>query len=195
MNRKISRMVFGIFVFFIFTDCTSTTLITKSVRDSLMDEQLYKVQYYLDEDILLYRELNTSEAPAVSSGKVIYRNGKRLEEILISKKTPGELINISSFIFTDDTEVECLGICFEASNNDLDKILWFKPGKYKRDWPDGYYLIYYGAGTGKEIYGDKIYSVTITSGSEDAWPYLLGVIKSSNTQENSRRKVKGRKIK
>ena len=37
-------------------------------------------------------------------------------------------------------------------------------------------------------------NITITSGSGDAWPYFLGVIKSSNTEEKYRRKVKGRRV-
>jgi hypothetical protein len=194
MYQKKRRMVLWIFLFFIFTSCTSTTLFTKKVRDSLADNQLSQVQYYVSESILLSRELNTNEVSEVSSGKVTSRNEIRYEEIIISERTRGELITISRLNF-GGIEAECFGICFEASNDDLDKILWFRPGSLKSGLPDGYYLINNGASDGKIKYGDKTYNIKITSGPADSWPYLLfGTIKNSSTRDGSRRKVKGRKI-
>jgi hypothetical protein len=193
MYQKKCRMVLGIFLFLILTSCTSTTLLKKSIRDSLADEQLKKIQYYVNEGILLYRDLSTNDISTVTSGKVTYRNESWHEEIFISEKTPGELIMISRLNF-GGIEEECFGICFEASDYDLDKILWFRPGNYKSGWEDGYYLTNYGASAGSIKYGDKIYNVAIGSG--DKWPYLLlGKIKNFRTLDNSRHKAKGRKIK
>jgi hypothetical protein len=198
MKQKKCRMVLGTFLFFILTNCVTPqlTVFTEKDRASLMYEQLKKVQYYVDEDILLSCELNTSEVPVVSSGKVIYTNGKRFEEIFIPKNTPGELITVSRLNF-GGTEAECFGICFEASKNDRDKILWFRPGNLRNIYVDGYYLINFGAGEGEVKYGDKIYNVTITD--EDGnissnWPYLLFERSDTRKDSNSKHDVGGRKI-
>ncbi|GHV87166.1 hypothetical protein AGMMS50255_4620 [Spirochaetia bacterium] len=190
-------LMFGMF----FCGCaTSSTFFTKVIRDSLDDEQIHKVQYYIDEKILLSRELEPGKSPEVSSGTVVFRNGRNVEEILISKKTPGQLMETVKLKFEDEVEIECLGICFESSAKDADKILYFRPGPDHYRDANVYYLVYYGGINGVIQYGDEFYTVSVLRSflnrSNAAWPYLLGDVVSTKYKENAqRRTVDGRVVK
>jgi len=200
MARK-SLLFFAALISVIFVACaTQKTLVTEDIRydlkdaDDTKDEKLMrKVQYYIDEEILLSREMRKEEPIQVSYGTVRYESGRRIIEVLISKETRGELIYIQEFEL-DGYMVECLGVCFEKSDADLDKILWFRPGKYKNFKDEGYYLVNLDAPDGKYRYGngkEDIYDLKITGGGS-RWPYLLGVIKEKRKLESNRRKAQGR---
>ncbi|GHU28501.1 hypothetical protein FACS1894164_20890 [Spirochaetia bacterium] len=132
-------------------------MIAEGIRHSFNDEQLKTVDYYIDEDITLSRESSADE------------------KITISRKTLGKLIQIK-IININEKAVKCLGICFESSDADVDKLLWLAPGVYKENFPNGYYLITSEVLSGTQNYGgileygDEKY-VKISTGT--SWTYLL----------------------
>jgi hypothetical protein len=147
----------------------------------------------VNKTIILTREVSRDEKPAVASGVIILRDGRYIERIAIPRGTPGELMKTSFLKFDDGTEGECLGICFEGSENDSNEILYFKRGTGPRQ-KEGYYLVYTGGETEKVRYGDKIYKVTIPRWCRNAWPYLLGVVNSKHAEDRLWHRAIGRRV-
>jgi len=56
------------------------------------ERDLSKIQFYLSRDITLYRDFNSGESK-IEDGKVRMVNGRKVEEIVISKGTPGVLVS------------------------------------------------------------------------------------------------------
>ncbi|MCC6815339.1 MAG: hypothetical protein IT267_02885 [Saprospiraceae bacterium] len=54
-------------------------------------EDLKKIQFYLSDDIVLTRQLNSTESN-IQQGKIEIKNGSKLEHIVFKKGTPGILI-------------------------------------------------------------------------------------------------------
>ena len=52
-----------------------------------------KLQFYVDQDVELRREVNADEAKVTTDGKVIFENGKYINVVLLKKLTPGVCIN------------------------------------------------------------------------------------------------------
>ena len=55
------------------------------------DDDLKRIQFYLSEDIILRRGV-TSGSSSINSGKIKIVDGKKIEETIIKKGTPGVLI-------------------------------------------------------------------------------------------------------
>ena len=73
------------------TACSnSKTYFTPSIRNYIEkgNQNLKKVQFYVDRDIVLRRELSTGETK-VTSGKVMIENGRTINIVTIKKNTPG----------------------------------------------------------------------------------------------------------
>jgi len=84
-----------IFLFLALTSChTPRAYFTKEIKTELEKQaiSISDIQFYIDSDVELRRELSSGNA-AVSSGKVIFENGKYINLILIKKDTPGLCIS------------------------------------------------------------------------------------------------------
>ncbi len=71
--------------------CSSSKIyFTPSIRNYIEkgNQNLKKVQFYVDRDIVLRRELSTGETK-VASGKVTIENGRTINIVTIKKNTPG----------------------------------------------------------------------------------------------------------
>lgn len=148
----------------------------------LKDEQgwreadLKKIQYYLSDDIILWRDISDEDAKIVE-GKIKLKNGRKIEEIIFAKGTPGV------FLFSPKRDQFAIG--FENSD---DKYLMFGTTKkmdefvlLAANWKKNY---------GKISYGDKIYYTDESS----AYARLLVDLKALRTIDVNRRKAKGRTI-
>lgn len=81
------------------------------------DQALQKIQFYLSDDIVLHRALRQGES-TIDHGKISIRNGRRVEEIIFRKGTPGV------FVFSPGNQR--LAISFERK---ADHYLIFGPAK------------------------------------------------------------------
>jgi len=136
---------------------SSKTYFTPQVRAKIENAgvDLKKIQYYIDENIELKREI-TKEEGKVSKGKVRIENQKYIDIITLEKHTPG----ICSQAFPDK-----LLISFEKGDN---KFLTF--GKtHNASATDPYKILafeWYNNGEGRVNYEGKSYH--ITSGTQSS---------------------------
>jgi hypothetical protein len=160
-------------------------IFTPTIRRQLSGNQIRRIQYYLSDDLTLTRVISEDKSE-VSAGKVIVRNGRIVEELIISKDTPGELMEVSSF-FLYSGEVEGLGICFEEDNENLDKILFFIPDE---ESDERYDLMFIDDEDNKVLCGDVEYEASY--GEEI--PHLMSDIDSQDTSKVESRRATGRVV-
>jgi hypothetical protein len=55
------------------------------------ERELKKIQFYLSEDIALWREAGAEESK-IKNGKIRIKDGRKIEEVLFKKGTPGVLV-------------------------------------------------------------------------------------------------------
>lgn len=140
------------------------------------EEDLKQVQFYLSDDIVLYRDLSSEEA-RIQDGKIKIKNGRKVEEIIFEKGTPGLLL----FSPKEDR----LAVSFDQDN----KYLMFGPnakvgGKFvllAKDWKKR---------SGQVTYGDLTYYTT----SASAFSSLLVDLDHAGQVSHKVKKVKGRTI-
>ena len=139
-------------------------------------EELKQVQFYLSEDIVLYRELQ-SESAAIDDGKIKLSNGRKVDEIVFKKGTPGVL----SFSPKENR--------FAINFDDDDRFLMFGPnqkagGRFvllAKDW---------NRSAGTITYGGESYR---TSNASAFASLLVDLDNVGRTSYNSE-KADGRKI-
>jgi hypothetical protein len=93
----------------LFSSCTAYltpyTSATQS-QTNFGEEQLKKVQFYLEGDITLYRDVSNSETE-ITSGEIKMVDGKKVEQIVIKSGTPGIIIkaeNRDTFLVSFDAD-------------------------------------------------------------------------------------------
>lgn len=66
---------------------------TETMHDNyrLSEAELQSVQFYLSKDIVLYRDLGINESK-ISEGKIKIIDGRKVEEIIFPRETPGVLM-------------------------------------------------------------------------------------------------------
>lgn len=133
--------------------CSSTkpTYFTSNARNRIVSNgvALTQVQYYIDRDIELRRELNKEEAD-VKKGNIKIINGKYIDIVTLKKGTPGVCVGQ----YPDKVLVS-----FETGSN---KFLTFGKTKYAAD-KDPYRLLafdWYNNGDGYIKYDGKNYHIT-----------------------------------
>ncbi len=139
-------------------------------------DELKRVQFYLSEDIVLYRELE-SESAAIDDGKIKLSNGRKVDEIVFKKGTPG----ILSFSPRENR--------FAINFDDDDRFLMFGPnekagGRFvllAKDW---------NRRAGKITYGGQVYRTSNSSAFASLLVDLDNVGRTSYRSE----KADGRKI-
>ncbi len=100
---------FSIVLSLFLTSCTinlSPYTSSTQTKTNFNEDQLKKVQFYLEGTITLYRELGTSETE-ITSGEIQIVNGKKVEQIVIATGTPGVVVKAESkdvFLISFDTD-------------------------------------------------------------------------------------------
>lgn len=173
-------VVFSLVVLFLASCAPSLKYYTKEIHDDSRwsDSELGKIQFYLSNDIFLWRDVNRGES-VITNGKIKMVDGREVEEIVIKKGTPG------AFLFSP--QKNHYAVSFD--NNDDSKYLIFGPsekvnGRYvllAKDWDRRF---------GKVTYGDKVYKTT----NESAFAYLMVDVDKTRRTKVSTTKALGRKV-
>lgn len=124
----------------------------KLYKDSgLSKDDLQRVQFFIDRDIVIYRVLNSSDS-RVEGGKITIRGGENVEEIVIKRGTKGALV----YMPKDDR----LGISFDATSDEKYLMFGPNPKNYNRysllatEWQNGIGTVTYGDAKWKTISGN-----------------------------------------
>lgn len=142
------------------------------------EDDLRSIQFYLSEDIVLFRNLS-SDNVKIDKGKIVMRNGRRVEEIFIERGTPGTLVV--------HPKTDHFGISFESKEKD--KFIMFGPnekanGRFvvlAKDWDRQ---------SGKITYGEEIYETT----SASAYAALMVDIRRARKTHYKSRKAEGSRV-
>ncbi|MCB0683583.1 MAG: hypothetical protein KDC32_22165, partial [Saprospiraceae bacterium] len=81
------------------------------------DDELKRIQFYLSNDIVLHRKLD-SGASTISDGEIKIINGQEVEEVVIRRGTPG--------VFLFRPKADHFAVSFESTGNDQ-RFLMFGP--------------------------------------------------------------------
>ncbi len=139
---------------------------------------LRKIQFYLSEDIVLRRQLSSTDA-RIEGGRIRVVGGRQVEEIVIRRGTPG--------VFLFSPKRDRLAISFETGSKD--RFLMFGPnpktnGRYvllASDWDRRRGLV---------TYDGRRYEVDTAS----AWTGLMVDLKRATTSNVRSRVAGGRKV-
>ena len=151
--------------------------------DDIYDEfgqstkELEKIQFYLSDDIILYRDLGGTRSSVVD-GKIKMVDGRKIEEIIFRKGTPG--------VFVFSPKRDRIAISFEKGEG---KYLMFGPntkvgGRFvllAKEWQKR---------RGKVTYANKTWFTTDAS----AYANLMVDLDKARRTRISKKTVKGRKI-
>ncbi len=179
---KITNLVLlSILGIFIFSSCgPKLTPFTQRLYDenNWSDDELKRIQFYTSDDIILFRELTRGESEIIS-GEIKIRNGRKIDEVVIKKGTPGVLI----FVPKEDK----FAVSFEPGNDDRYLIFGAairKGGQYRlfaKDWNRSF---------GKVTYEGKTYRTS----SESQYATLMVDLKRIRDTKVRKRVAKGRTV-
>ena len=141
------------------------------------EDKLSKIQFYLSNDIVLYRDFGNQKA-SVRDGKIRIVDGRKVEEIVFKKGTPGV------FVFTP--KKDRIAVSFEEGDG---KYLMFGPnnkvgGRFvllAKEW---------NKRRGKVTYANKTWYTTDAS----AYANLLVDLDKARRTTVSKKTVRGRRI-
>jgi hypothetical protein len=142
------------------------------------DDDLKRIQFYLSDDIVIYRDFTKGETQIVG-GVIKIVNGREVEEIRIPKGTSG--------VFLSRLKNENFAIGFDASSNT--KYLTFGPNPNR----GGAYVLLaaeWKNKRGKLTYDNKAYFANTSA----AWAALLVDLKNFRNMSVQTQTVKGRKV-
>lgn len=178
--------MYGRFLFFLlilfFSGCKSLSPFTKELNDSLSlsDQELKRVQFYVSKDIVMRREFKGSQS-RIESGEIKMVDGRRVEEVIIARKTPGVMI------FSPNTEQYAVG--FEDGFNN--RYLMFGPNPRS----GGQYVLLaseWERNVGQVTYDGRAYWVEVDR--YGSVPGLMVNLKKFNQKSVKSRRAGGRKI-
>ncbi|MFI5171144.1 MAG: hypothetical protein ACHQFW_02080 [Chitinophagales bacterium] len=172
-------ITFCVAISLLFTSCTyylSPYTSTTQAQTNFNEDQLKKVQFYLEGDITLYRDFGNSETE-ITSGEIKIVDGKKVEQIYIASGTPGVVMKAENkdtwlVSFEKDGSFLRFGV-----NNDYS-------GKYTlmaKDWDGRVGIIDYA---GKEY----------RSTPESIYAYLAVNMEKINNTTVESKKAEGRTI-
>lgn len=162
--------------------CTPTlTPFTSRLQEKYnwSEDELRRIQFYLSSDIILRRDVDKSGGTEFTKGSIKIVDGRKVEEIIIPRGTPGVLL----FKPSDKK----FAISFEANNDQ--KFLMFGPNPKR----GGEFVLLASEWEGRNAivtYEGKEY---VTDASA-AWANLLVDLKKSRNLSLERRTVKGRTL-
>jgi len=178
---KVAHSLFTICIMaaFVFSSCSKKlSYFTDNLYEDYnwSEEDLKKIQFYLSNDIVLFREAS-SDNVAIQEGKIKIRDGRKVEEIVFKRGTPGLMI------FSPKENR------FAVSFEENDKFLMFGSnqkagGRFvllAKDWKKR---------TGEVTYGGETYYTS----SKSALAALLVDLDNVGRTNYNVKKVKGRRI-
>jgi hypothetical protein len=148
------------------------------VKNNWSDDDIKKIQFYVSEDIVLQRQLNSANTEIVD-GKIKIVDGKQVEEIVIRRGTPGVLTNIprSQKMEVSFEKSDSYSLSFGANTNQNNKFILLAS-----NW-NGH--------IGKVTYNGKEYFTS----PESAYSILLVDLRKIDDTRINQRVAKGRKVK
>ncbi len=162
------------------SSCSNLTPFTQRLYDenAWSKSELESIQFYVSEDLVLERQLRDGDTK-ITSGKIIMRDGRRIERVVIPKGTPGVLL--------DMPREDRFMIGFESNNDEA--YIRFGPNPktgnqyvvLAKDW---------SRGRGKVIYDGREFTIF----SNDQAARLLVDLKKTKDRDVNSRVAKGRKI-
>lgn len=174
------NLIFTFLILSIYSCAPSLDFYTKNIHDSnnWTDSELGKIQFYISNDIVLWRDVSQGDSK-ISEGKIKMVEGRKVEEVIISRGTPG------AFVFSPQSKQ--YAISFDAQDDS--KYLIFGPsdkvnGRYvllAKEWDRRY---------GKVTYGNKVFSTS----AESAFAYLMVDLRKSKITKVNRESPSGRRV-
>jgi len=154
---------------------------TKTLKQRIESNHLdiKKVQFFVDQRLVLHRSLGTQKSE-IKSGVIISENGQFINEIIIPRNTPGVCLGYNG---------DKLMVSFEVENNDIE----FGPGGMN----DAYFTLYarnWSGGTADITYDNKNYKVQCASCYNAGDVKLLVRKSQADKLEKTQRTVEGRKV-
>jgi hypothetical protein len=145
---------------------------------NLSDSDLKQIQFFLSEDLVLYRYLDEKGNFQINDGSLRIKNGRKTQEIVIKAGTPG--------VFISRPKADSFAIAFEAGDDS--RYLMFGPnptngGAYEllaSNWKKRTGMVTY-ANEKFEVYSEYI-------------PRLMVDLKKTNYSKLERTKAGGRKV-
>ncbi len=139
--------------------------------------KLSKIQFYLSDDIVLYRDYGGTRS-SIRNGKIKIVDGRKIEEVVFKKGTPG--------VFVFSPKKDRIAISFEEGDG---KYLMFGPnqkvgGRFvllAKEWNNR---------RGKVTYANEIWNTT----SSSAYANLMVDLEKARNTRVSKTTVSGRKI-
>ncbi len=164
-----------------FTSCTKNlTPFSQDLYDKYRwsNEELKNIQFYLSNDVVLYKKVDGNEA-SINDGKIQIKKEKKGEKIVIQKGTPG--------VFLFSPKNNRFAISFHE--NDDTKYLMFGPNEalhgnfalLGKEW---------GKYQGQVTYQDQIYAVN----ANDALAILLVDLRNVSKYNYQSKQERGRKL-
>jgi len=147
-------------------------------ENSWSERELSKIQFYVSRDIVLYRDFKSGESK-IEDGKVKVVNGRKVEEVIISKGTPGVMVL--------NPKSDRIAVSFEGGNDD--RFLMFGPNP---KFGDKYVLL---AKEWKKRGGTITYDGrSYFTDSSSAYSALMIDLKKIKKTKVNTRTAKGRKL-
>ena len=177
--KSIIKLTFIALVGLLSSCSPSLNYYTESMHDDyrLSEAELQSVQFYLSNDIVLYRDLGVNESK-IKEGKIKIVDGRKVEEIIFPKETPGVLMF--------SPKQDRFAISFEEGE---DSFLMFGPNKKA----GGKFVLLakeWDRRVGKVTYKGKTYKTN----SQSAMAALLVDVDKARKVSRKTKKVKGRKV-
>ncbi len=154
---------------------------TKDLKKRIENNNLdiKKVQFFIDERLVLRRSLGTQKSD-IKSGVVLFENGQYINEVIIPRHTPAVCESVTG---------DRLMISFELQNNDIE----FGPGGAN----ENYFTLYaknWNGGSADITYDNKLYKVQCAT-CYNAGDVRLVIRKSeADKLQRTQRIVEGRKV-
>ncbi len=171
--------VFFLSILLTVASCKNLVPFTDSLRkqNNWSNNDVKRIQFYTSRDVILQRQITTDET-AIEGGKIKIRDGKKVEEIIIKRGTPG--------IVTAIPDSAKLLVSFEKDDNHY-LSFGVNPEQSTRfvllasEWKNG---------VGKVTYDGKNYFTAPNS----AYTSLMIDLRKIQNVELNQRVAKGRKI-
>lgn len=143
------------------------------------DDDLKRIQFYLSEDLTIYRNVDESNGTRIAGGEIKVVNGKKVEQVFFPRGTPG--------VFLKRPKEDHFAISFESKGDT--HFLMFGPNPKR----GGDYMLLaseWDRRSGKVTYaGEKFYT------QSDEVPRLLVNLKYTGYNKTEARTAKGRTVK
>lgn len=173
--------IFALGLASVLTSCSPqlTPMTSRMVDDmNWSDDEFRRIQFYLSDDIVLYREAKSGDA-SIREGKITVVNGRKVEQIIFEKGTPG--------VFEFSPKGDNVAISFEDGGEN--RYLMFGPSP---KFNDRYVLLAkeWDRRQGKITYDGQVYNTS----SESAFAALMVDLKRAKKSTVKSRRAEGRKV-